>query len=407
MRGNEAEAKRAEPLGRDRAQLHDRQRHRVGPVEDLEARALEPRQLREPRAIRRARVRRQKRRQARARLAQRRMRRRAGMQVVGDEVVERVAPEQRRRPRQLLAQHVVDPHEVHARRRRRAGRSPKPRVARHHRVDRSARPPRRAPRWSRRPRARSRAHGSSACVSASFTPRPPPRRCRPPAAPPPPARRAAGCRRRVRAASHCAPKRRDRAAIERPDVVAYRVIVRVEQVRPLVAVPREVELPDAIARNAVDERDGIEAVVARADEDVVHVEQQPAVGALGQRARGTPTRSSSNAGTSDSWRRSRPGSGARAAPARAPPATRRAQAPPRCKEGARGRARSARRSSPSRGGPKSRPARPRARQRRQRVEVPIVERIDRPERQRHPVQYDGIALAHRRAARAADCRPRP
>jgi hypothetical protein len=50
----------------------------------------------------------------------------------------------------------------------------------------------------------------------------------------------------------------------------------------VVLVAGEVDLADAPGGQGVDVAAAVEAMVAGADVDVVHVEQQPAVGALGQ-----------------------------------------------------------------------------------------------------------------------------
>ena len=50
------------------------------------------------------------------------------------------------------------------------------------------------------------------------------------------------------------PKRSVRGAVELPDAVAHRVVVRVEEVRAVVAVAGQVELPDPLGGQAVDER---------------------------------------------------------------------------------------------------------------------------------------------------------
>src|ERR1700690_3913310 len=70
---------------------------------------------------------------------------------------------------------------------------------------------------------------------------------------------------------------RRRLSIEAPNTLANRVIVRVEQVRPFVPMSRQMNLFDPARREARQELRRIEAVVAGADEDVVHAEQQAAV----------------------------------------------------------------------------------------------------------------------------------
>ena len=88
---------------------------------------------------------------------------------------------------------------------------------------------------------------------------------------------------------------RDRRAVQRPDPVGHGCVVRVEQVRAVVVWParwicatRSTGMP---ARYSAASNPWFVAL----DEDVVHVEEEPAVGALGEPRRGTPTRSSSSA----------------------------------------------------------------------------------------------------------------
>ena len=56
--------------------------------------------------------------------------------------------------------------------------------------------------------------------------------------------------------------------------------MRVDQQRSLLGVPGEVDLEHALRRDRGEVALWIEAVVVRADEDVVHVEQDPAVRTL-------------------------------------------------------------------------------------------------------------------------------
>ena len=72
------------------------------------------------------------------------------------------------------------------------------------------------------------------------------------------------------------------AAVELPDRVDRVVAVGVDDVRALVRVAGQVVLHDAVGGDRVDVLVRVEAVVERADVDVVHVEQQAAVGLLGQ-----------------------------------------------------------------------------------------------------------------------------
>ena len=75
----------------------------------------------------------------------------------------------------------------------------------------------------------------------------------------------------------------DGVTIEIPHAVAHRMIVRVAQVGRQRLVPGQVKLPDALPRDGVEKGGRIEPVVVRADEHVVDVQQEAAVGALGER----------------------------------------------------------------------------------------------------------------------------
>ena len=75
-----------------------------------------------------------------------------------------------------------------------------------------------------------------------------------------------------------APKRRAARSIERPHFVAHRMVVRIEQVGAVIAMPGEMVLHDALGRHRVDIVVGVEAMVERAHEDIVDVEQDSAVG---------------------------------------------------------------------------------------------------------------------------------
>ena len=71
--------------------------------------------------------------------------------------------------------------------------------------------------------------------------------------------------------------------IEIPHAGAHGMIVRVTQVRRQRLVTGEVKLSDALPRDGVEKGGRIEPVVVRADEHVVDVQQEAAVGALGER----------------------------------------------------------------------------------------------------------------------------
>ena len=75
------------------------------------------------------------------------------------------------------------------------------------------------------------------------------------------------------------PKWATACAIEVPYLVADGMVVGVDDVAFLVAMSGNMELHDAVARHAVQEIVGGEAVIEGADIDIVHIEQEPAVGA--------------------------------------------------------------------------------------------------------------------------------
>src|SRR5260221_982181 len=68
---------------------------------------------------------------------------------------------------------------------------------------------------------------------------------------------------------------------EAPDLVDHAPVVRIDDVRAVVGVPGQVVLDHALVRDRIDVRAGVEAVVERADVDVVDVQEQRAVGLLG------------------------------------------------------------------------------------------------------------------------------
>ena len=113
MRRHQRQRQRHELLGRARPQIVERQRLGVGAVEELDARALEPRQLDQPRPLGAERLLRQKAGEPRADVAHRRVCRRAGDEVVGDEVVEGVVTDGGDDRAVVAAQDVEQPPEVH------------------------------------------------------------------------------------------------------------------------------------------------------------------------------------------------------------------------------------------------------------------------------------------------------
>jgi hypothetical protein len=72
-----------------------------------------------------------------------------------------------------------------------------------------------------------------------------------------------------------------RLAVQIPHRRGDLAAVGVEQVAPLVGVAGEVDLPDAVGRDRRQVGVRIEPVVPGRDVDVVHVEQDPAVGQAG------------------------------------------------------------------------------------------------------------------------------
>src|SRR5438105_697641 len=72
----------------------------------------------------------------------------------------------------------------------------------------------------------------------------------------------------------------DRVRVKRPHFVDHRTDVRVDDVCAVIRMTSEVILRDGAARNGVDVRLRIEAVVVRADVDVVDIEKQLASGQL-------------------------------------------------------------------------------------------------------------------------------
>ena len=81
-----------------------------------------------------------------------------------------------------------------------------------------------------------------------------------------------------------------RPQIERPHRRRHRMIVRVDEVRPAVGEARQVDLDDMLGGQAIDVYTRVEAVIARADMDVIDVQQQSAAGRLGQGAEEFPFR---------------------------------------------------------------------------------------------------------------------
>src|SRR2546426_965626 len=77
-------------------------------------------------------------------------------------------------------------------------------------------------------------------------------------------------------------------AVEVPHGGDHMAVVRVEEMRPLVAVAGEVNLADAIRGHRHDVSLGVEAVIDRAHVHVVHVEEDPAVGPFGDRREKLP-----------------------------------------------------------------------------------------------------------------------
>src|SRR5271170_8188023 len=72
----------------------------------------------------------------------------------------------------------------------------------------------------------------------------------------------------------------DRPLVQTPNWIKYRVIVGVEDVLFKLGVAGDVNLRDALDRNAVDVVEGVESMILGRDVDVVDVEQDSAVGRL-------------------------------------------------------------------------------------------------------------------------------
>ena len=71
-------------------------------------------------------------------------------------------------------------------------------------------------------------------------------------------------------------------AIQLPHRINHRAVVRVDVVRPAVGMSREVHLHDSFVRQALQKLHGIKIVIEGRDIDVIHVEQQPATGLVGE-----------------------------------------------------------------------------------------------------------------------------
>ena len=67
-------------------------------------------------------------------------------------------------------------------------------------------------------------------------------------------------------------------AVERPNRISDGLVMGVDEVLPVIAVPGQVNLPNPLVRQFHDELPRVETLVARTDVDVVHVEKQLAPG---------------------------------------------------------------------------------------------------------------------------------
>jgi hypothetical protein len=74
------------------------------------------------------------------------------------------------------------------------------------------------------------------------------------------------------------PESADRIFIKRPDLLADRVVVGIQEVGAVVAVPRKVKLCHALDRDRVDVLGGVEVMVEGVHVNVVDVQQVCAVG---------------------------------------------------------------------------------------------------------------------------------
>lgn len=73
-----------------------------------------------------------------------------------------------------------------------------------------------------------------------------------------------------------------RLLIKRPYRIAHRMVMGIDHIITVVHMPGQMQLADALGRQAADKRPGIKPVVTRADIYVVHVQQQLAPGEMGQ-----------------------------------------------------------------------------------------------------------------------------
>src|SRR5205807_10063422 len=79
-----------------------------------------------------------------------------------------------------------------------------------------------------------------------------------------------------------------RVFIQLPHLVAYRMVMRVEEMGPMIAMAGEMELHHAIDRYRIDIGARVEAMVERAHENIVHVEQNSAVRLIRDRGKKLP-----------------------------------------------------------------------------------------------------------------------
>ncbi len=70
--------------------------------------------------------------------------------------------------------------------------------------------------------------------------------------------------------------------VKRPDVAEHGLIVRVDLMGFMIRMSREMDLDNPVRGNRIDELQWIEVVVEGGNKDIVHIEQEPAIGPLAE-----------------------------------------------------------------------------------------------------------------------------
>jgi hypothetical protein len=70
--------------------------------------------------------------------------------------------------------------------------------------------------------------------------------------------------------------------VKRPDVAGHGLIVRVDLMGSMIRMSGEMNLDNPVTGNRIDEFQRIEIMVEGGNKDVVHIEQEPAIGPLAQ-----------------------------------------------------------------------------------------------------------------------------